>query len=437
LTPEPAASRDLRNGMTELLDQSLLHRETRAHAEGEAGRSPRFTMLETIREYGLERLAECGEGAAIRRRHAEFFLALAESRSDHDLLAAEIDNLRAALDWAVENEQAELGLRLGVALELFADARGHLAEGQRQLTRLLALPGEKNPSLRARALATTAHHAVRCGDYETAEKCAEACLSIWQTLGEREGIAAALNRLGDVAGYRGDYGTARRLHADSLAIYRELGNRRRIAMVGSNLGYALRRQGEYELARPLLEECLAMKRELGDRWGTVTIMGNLGNLARCQGDYLASRSIFEEALAIGREMDNSQIIVHAAVSLGMVALKTGHLQEAKSLYQESLAIRRETGDEPGIADCLEGLAIIAAAHASPERAVRLSARAELLRASTGSVRNEPDFKIDFERHLTALRDTMGEEAFAMAWAEGRAISLQAAISDALEEGGPI
>jgi tetratricopeptide (TPR) repeat protein len=245
-------------------------------------------------------------------------------------------------------------------------------------------------------------------------------------------MAHALKARGALAHMEGDNPTACSLVAKSQAIFRELGNRRGIASTSNNLGYIFRTQEAYEAAIPFLEESLEIHRDLGDRWNIATNLVNLGQMTRCRGDYERARTLLEEALTIGRELDNRQIIVHTNVALAMVALKQGDLERAAALCQKSLSVWRETGSLPGIGYCMELMAVLARAQGHSQRAVWLSGQASALREGRRSVGHEPDFRADYAQHLDALRRELGEEAFASAWAGGRAMSLDEAIALVLE-----
>ena len=192
----------------------------------------RFGMLETIREFGLEQLEAHGEAEGARRRHAEQYLAIAEASCEElrgprqaaglDRLAAEHDNLRAALGWAAECDP-QLGLRSAATLWRFWDMRGHLSEGRQQLDRLLALPAAQAPTAaRAQALDGQSVLARRQGDYDVAHALQQESITIRRDVGDRQGIARSLSGLGEVARARGDHDAARTLEAQGLAIMREV-----------------------------------------------------------------------------------------------------------------------------------------------------------------------------------------------------------------------
>jgi predicted ATPase/Tfp pilus assembly protein PilF len=424
------------DGLEQLRACSLVLAEEQADAM-------RFRMLETIREFALERLAAGGEGETLRRRHAEYFVALAakavpalrgrEQGLWMDHLERERDNLRAALDWSLESGEAEAGLRLGTALAPFWEMRGFLTEGRSRLGALLSSPVAADTSARAKALSAAGILACRQGDYEVARVLHEESLTLKGRLGDRTGTANSLNDLAYVADEQGDWPAARARLEEALALSREQGDRQSIARSLSNLGFVMRRQDEYAAARVLLEEALALNSEAGDLWGIATAKGNLGNLALQQGDCVTARSLFEEGMAIGRELDNRRIIVDTLVSLGLVAWKERDVLRARAVYAESLAMRRETGDKPGIADCLDGLAWAAAMQEQPARAARLLGAGQALRDATGAARRELDMRTRHDQLTAGLRGTLGEAAFAAALEEGQAMPLERAVAYAMEE----
>jgi predicted ATPase/class 3 adenylate cyclase len=292
---------DALNGMASLVDKSLLRQEEEPDGE------PRFRILETIREYGRECLEASGEMAVTRRRHANHFLGLAEAVlpalygakqiAGYDRFAQEHDNMRAALDWAAENGEVEVGLRLATALGMFWSMRGHYVQAQQHLTCLLALPGAAaRTSARASALCVAGLWPGMLGDYATARRLQEESLSIHQELGDRPGIAAALCQLGNVAFRQGDYQEARAFHEEQQAISREIGDQYGIANSLGNLAHAVYEQGDDEAARVLCGQAEVIYRELGDLRGIAHSINFFGRIAHRQRRYAEARALYEESL---------------------------------------------------------------------------------------------------------------------------------------------
>ncbi len=360
----------------------------------------RYRFLETVRQYSLERLRESGEAGVIRQRHQNWYLAQAEKAepeltgSDQgtwlNRLEVEHDNIRAALEWSMESG-VEPGLRLASALWRFWYVRGYSKEGRGWLEALLKASSGAPPVLRAQALAAAGNLAV----------------------------------LG-----RSDYAVGRSFCEESLAIWRELGDRQGIAVALSNLGLLASDHGDHASARALCEESLTIRRELGDKQGVAISLNNLGVVAYRQGDYVAACTLFHEGLAIFRELKNRQHVAMALTNLGLVTSGQSDYALARSFYAEGLAIRRELGDKRGIAYSLEGFAGLTIAQGQPEQAARLLGAADTLREAIG-VPLPPADRAEYERTIAAARSRLGEAAFAAAWAEGRVMTLEQAVGEAL------
>jgi predicted ATPase/class 3 adenylate cyclase len=423
--------------LTSLADKSLVLGE-------QVDQHFRYRLLETVRQYARERLAESGGGDAIRQRHHDFFLALAKEAESRlsgaeqsawlQCLEEEHDNLRSALEWSVVDAGADGGLRLCGALQGFWTTRGHLSEGREWCRRALEkVESGQRMEERARVLNAAGELAYYQGDFPAARARHEESLAIKRELQDRSGIAASLNSLGNVAYEQGDFVSAQALYDESLSIARELGDRWYIANLLNNLGSVALDQGNVAAARALHEECLAIKRELGDRRGIAASLNNLAIAAYDQGDYPAARALAEESLAIKREMGNRWGIAASLSVLGDAACEQGDLALARALHEEGLAIRRELGDKGRIAYSLEGLAAIVAALGSSLRAARIWGAAAHLRAEVGSPL-APIEQPQYNRRVAAARAAPGDVAvFDRAWQEGRALTLEQAIELALED----
>jgi predicted ATPase/class 3 adenylate cyclase/tetratricopeptide (TPR) repeat protein len=383
--------------MTSLADKSLVVAEQKDEHS-------RYRLLETMRQYARERLEESGGGEAIRGRHRDHFLALAEE-AEPKLLGAdqavwlqrleqEHENLRAGLDWSVVEAGSAGGLRLCGALQRFWTTRGHLSEGREWCVRVLGKAGaEERTQECAKALHAAGVLARHQSDYPAAWALHEESLAIRRQLGDPRGIANSLNNLGNVAFYQGDFVSARALYEESLVMRRELGDQGRIADSLNNLGIAALEQGEFASARALHEESLVMRRKLGDRGGIADSLNNLG----------------------------------------IAALEEGEFASARALNEESLAIARELGNRWGIVNSLEGLAPVVAALGSALRAARIWGAAERLREEIGSPL-PPNERPRYDRRVAAARAALGyDAAFDLAWQEGRALTLEQAIQLALED----
>jgi len=460
---------DVLDGVASLIDKSLLKLMEQA---GEGSEETRLLMLETIREYGLEVLAARGEEEIARRAHADYFMQLAEEAEPAlkgpqlvtwlERLEREHDNLRAALHWALEGGRAEMALRLGTPLERFWVVRGHRDEGRAFLERALAGSTGVAADVRAKALIAAARLAFIQSNYDRGEALAQESLALFRELGDRRGVALSLDRLGMAAWRRGDFSAARVLMEEDLALFREVGDQDRVAWSLFTLGLLNSKQGEYTRAcslfeeslalfrklgnkrgiaasltqlagtlfvsqgnqamiYPLLEEGLSLDREVGDKEGIAVSSLLLAWVALNQGDITTARIRVEEGLAVYREMEHREGIAESLSLLGRVEASRGDHAFARALYGESLAMAKEIGDKELIASGLEGLASVVAVQGESAWAARLWGTAEAMREAIGAPL-QPIERADYEHAVAAVRDQLGEEAFASAWAEGRAMT---------------
>jgi len=423
------------DGVTSLIDENLLRR-----VEQEVG-TVRLAMLETIREYALERLLESGEEHAVRYAHARYYLALAEEAKPRlttaeqmrwlDLLEAEHNNLRAALRWSLQIEDVETTLRLAGALWRFWYVRGHLSEGMRWLERALDLEGG-DPALRARALRGGGELSHSQGDLDRAQELCQEALAMSSQLGDEAQIADALNRLAFVIRRRGEFARARTMHQEALELYRKLDDRWGVSRSMDLLGRAAAFQGDFEASLPLLEEGLNMWRQVGDREGIAESTALIGMVALGKGNYATARRQLREAREIMDELGDPRGVAKMTVGLADVCLNDGDPAAARDLYEEALTLFQDVEDKWWISWCLEGAAEVAVCRAQPSRATRLFGAAASLRQAIGAPR-PPAFRAYCERDLAIARRQLDEAAFAEARTEGRAMGLQAAIEYALEQ----
>jgi predicted ATPase len=290
-----------------LLDKSLLQQ---TEQEGE---EPRLLILETIREYGLECLRERGELEAAQRAHVAYYLALAEEAIGHwsnveggkwiERLERDHENLRAALQWALERADAagETAVRLGLALCRFWGVHGHLSEGRIVLERALAASGRSGAAVRAKALLATFFIAWYQSDYARVEEVCEEALSLCQQLGDQRGIAYAHLGLAGVALHRHHYAAARVLAEEALAGFRGGGDTLQAAFALMALGRVASIQGEYPRANQLFEESLVLYRTLGDPGDMVWPLLYLARIAITEGEPAQAHTRLAEALALSRE----------------------------------------------------------------------------------------------------------------------------------------
>lgn len=420
-----------------LLDKSLL-REV-----GSANGEPRFVMLETLREFGLEQLEASGEGETIRRRHANFFLAFAEQAEARlesteqvqwmHQMEQEHDNLRAALEWSKgANDAEEICLRLAGTLGLFWEVRGYFSEGRERLGDVLSKGTAQGlAAARARLLARAAELAFRQSDYPATITFAQESLAISRETGDQQGITSALVKLGNAATEMGDYSTASAFLEEALVIWRQLEDKRGIARALISLGWSALRLGDYPLAKARLEESLTLSRELRDTRSMGFELAGLGEVALRQGDTRRAAQLLEESLELRRQLGNKWGVGVSLGALGWVAMREEDWPRAAARLAESLDVRREIGDKGGCAWCLEHLGEIALVQGQAEKAVRLFAAGAALRAAIHSVIDPAD-QSEYESKLNALRVELGAERFTAAWDEGGLLTLEQAVAAALE-----
>ncbi|MFL5659644.1 MAG: tetratricopeptide repeat protein [Ktedonobacteraceae bacterium] len=429
---------DVVDAVARLVDKSLLRQETQADGE------PRLLMLETIREYALERLAASGEVEALRRQHAIFFLRLseeaepkirsAEQSTWRKRLEVEQDNLRAALRWTLESQEAEIGLWLAGALLAFWRASNQDHEGRSWLEQVLAQPGAKaRTAARAKALLAAGAMTMFQGDLPQAHRLLEESIAIGREVGTagKRNLAHALAALAHVALLEGNLSAARELAGEGMQVFQEVGEAWGIALALFLLGRATGELGDPIAARLLLEESAALFRVVGDRQRLALPLNVLGLVALRQEDYPGARTHFEEALAVARETGDEQSIADALTHLGTVALRMGDYPQSAVLYQQSLALIWARGYRENIAEDLAGLAAVASLLGQPERAARLFGTVEALREESG-IRLSPLRRAEYDRTVEGIRTHLDQATFAEAWAQGRAMPLERAIVQALE-----
>ena len=461
------------DGVSSLVEQSLLQQTELAGVE------PRFMMLETIREYGLEALASSGEEEVTRYAHAAYYLALADEELVGlqitvwlDRLERNLDNVRAAVQWSlaqaesIKDEQSmELALRLCGELGYFWKVRGHVSEGRNFLERVLTLSqgGTVGPARakalqragilaavqhdddRARALleeslllfrefkdarnsAYTLRNLAEFANDEGARSLLEEAMACSREVNDKQGIASAREILGWKALSQGDYTSAHSIAEACLEAYKALDNQRGIAGSLKLLGETIFSfQGDDESASTLLEESLALYREVDDKSGIAGVLVRLGEVVLHRGDVATAHALAEESLEIHKEIGSPSGQFRSLALLAKVALRQGDYPAAHALYKESLAIAKEVRDEKAIAACLEGLANVVLVEGEPAWAAWLWGAAEAL-GNTMDRFMPPVERVPYEQAVAAARAQLGEKDFASAWTEGRAMTPEQALA---------
>ena len=422
------------DGLSSLVDKNLVHRADRTEAE------PRFAMLETIREYAIERLTDSGEQAATQRAHAAYCLVLAEE-GNPDLSPAdrarwltqcdvEIDNFRCALDWLFQTPDLDWALRLSVALFRFWDMREHLTEGRVRLETVLRLAGAGRLKERAKVSHFLGALATAQGDYPAAENFLQQGLSLYEELGDESGIAVSLNALAVSARDRGNYNAAQNNLERSLAFWRKLSDRLAIARCLHNLANVAKTRGDYARARLALREAADIFEELGDRSGGAWSVNQQGDIARAQGDMTLARGLYQHALSAFREAGDPWGSARSLTDLAYIDCEQGDHLAAHAACREALEIFASLRHRRGIARTLESSACLALAQGYAERALKLAAAAAHLRQSISApLPRAEQGKLD--QTLLPAWKSLGEGEAKRAWAEGSAMSVEHAIQYSL------
>jgi predicted ATPase/DNA-binding winged helix-turn-helix (wHTH) protein len=430
---------DVHDGVASLVDNSLLRQLE------QAGGEPRFVMLETIREYGLERLKESGELAAIQQQHAHYFLRLAEE-ADPELggaqltfwleqLEEEYDNLRAVLRWSAAHKEEETALRLVGSLWWFWYLHGHYCEGREWVNKILPRSSPKPSVYRARALIGAGVLAFLPCEYALAGDYLDQGLALARELNDRTSMALALQVLGSVAREQGHYAQAVARHRESLALWRELDDKRGIARSLNYIGFAAWLHGDFAETTACCEVALGLLREQGDKEGVVWALLNLATVAQYTAAYERATTLGEESLALSRAIGYKEGIAWSLCLLGEVLFRSRSYAHAAAMLQEGLRLQYELGDRWRVASMLESLGGLADVTGQRRQAVWLFAAAEALRETVGTPL-PPVEQPARDRHVTSLRAALSAAEFAAHWAEGRALPLDQVIACALELHAP-
>ncbi len=389
-------STNLIDRLISLVDKSLV-------LETDMGGEQRFTMLETIREYAVEKLHVHAEYEHIRTRHAAYYVYFAEQAEQAystsqqviwiNRVEQEHDNVRAAIEWTLKHGPASIALRLGGSLWRFWLMRGYLSEGRQWLRQALEHSAGCPDATRVKAVDGSGVLAMFQGDYTSAISYYEEALTLFRRLGDRVGVSDILESLGVLYIFLGDHAQAMQLHQESLAIRRTLGDVQKISSSLTNLGYIALTQADYEQAQTYTEESLAISRRGGDIQGIAISLCNLG----------------------------------------LISLKYyRNYHRAYLFYKESLDVVQEMQDKEVMMTALEGLALVAFELQEFDRAARIFSAINKLRTTFGLAPNSSSLREAFEQTMQRTREQLGEGAWASRANEGRAMMLDEAITHALQ-----
>ena len=420
--------------MSALVDKSLVQQTNIQH-------EPRFTMLETVREYALERLEKSGESERWRRRHANYFLELAEEaeRASQgplqaarlDQLEAEYDNLRATLAWSLTPQgDTQMGLQLTGALSHFWYVRKHHSESRMWLQSALERSSDATAA-RAKVLVGAGRLAWFQGELARSSLLLKESLTLYQDLGDDAGAAWALLCLGRTEISRGNRRRGETIVQESLAVLRQQGNMWAIARALIALGAGALLEDNVDRAMAKFQEALAICQDLQNAEGVALSLLYLGRAAHLRGDNAHSNTLLQESLVLFKDLGDSRGVAEVLLEMGRVAHAQGNDVRALALCRESLVLSRKLGDKSYIAFCLTALAGVIQSTGQAARAAQLFGAAEMLLESLDAVL-DPGGSLEYDSDLAAARLQLGEESFEEARAEGRSMTFEQVVAHALE-----
>ncbi len=465
------------DGITQLVDKSLVSAE-------EQDGLVRYWMLETMRQYGVSELKEQGEIEEAHRRHAAFFVNLAE-RADNglrdagqigslNLLDSEHDNLRAALGWSIDNGEADLAFHLVAAMGWYWFMRGHWGEASRWLTKVLELDSDASQIWRAKAIYRAGGLELIRGNLvgtidlveETSQNCRTQgdeeglawCLNLlgqarmWQhekideaysslsesaeifdSMENEWGVAWSLRYLGQITEFQGNYKQGAKIQRKALRGFEQMGDTWNAAHSLYLLGSAAYRNGDFQEAKLANEACQEKCRLVEDKVMAAHSLRGLAQLLLHEGKIEQAGVLFEEALEALKKIGDESCAAGATGNLADVAQRKGEFEQAALLLRQSLVSFEKLGNEDAVAETVERFALLAAATGDEERAARLLGAAETQLGGTETLSTA--FKVDRQKLVASLQNSFGDQSFKQFYAEGAAMSLQEAVAYATEELG--
>jgi predicted ATPase/DNA-binding XRE family transcriptional regulator len=387
-------------GLSALLENSLV-RPNVPPSDGDGSES-RFTMLETIRAYGLERLEVSGEGEEIRERHAYYYVALAERATPElegggqvawlERLESEHDNIRAALAWLLEHGRPQQTARLGSAIWLYWVVRGHAGEGQMWLERALA------------------------SDKLTGSERAN-------TLGAISLLLLA----------KGEIGLMTELVEEAIVEARAADDEETLNFLIIQRGYAATFRGDLDAAEEYLTGVLAAMRDRGGRWGSAPVLNALAQVALSRGDFGRAMDFLREGEALSRETGDAFMLATNLNIQATISQLEGDEERTAAVLRESVALSSALRDNWALVYGLVGLAGIDARHGQPARATRLFGAAEAMGEAASVTIAFPPARALYEQDLAIVKAQLDAEAFEASWEEGRMMPVKETVAEALVE----
>ena len=394
LPHDKPAARDVSLDLIEaLIDHSLVKRVMLESGSSEEQQEPRFYFLETIREYALRQLEASGEREAAQRRHAEYYLALAErvepnlygrdQSSAVAMLTLEQDNLRAALEWAIEGRETELAQRLCGALGMFWEARTTFQEAHRWIDVALKMPGQVTSAIRARLLMAASR------------------LALWEVACER----------------------SRELAGEALALYEALGDEAGKTHAIFQIGDTWHMQGEYVQAAPFLEQSAHRLYEMGDQRTYAFALSRLGAIAILENNFPQAWTRLNEALPLLRQYSEPGLLTVTLVYLGVLSVVQGDLKQSASYLHEGLLLAQKTGNRFMLASDLIAFGCLLGITQGPSYAAKVCSAAEALFASLNTALPVAYGPL-YNAYLSGVRSQVDESTWTAWWAEGKSLSAE-------------
>lgn len=433
-SPGPLVRAEALDLIGRLVDKSLIRVSRRSGVA-------RYYMLAVIREFAADRLTATGFTEEAARRHAHFYIGLAEEaeaqlRSVNQAewlgrLDSELDNLRAAMAWSLRTRSIGEALRLAGGLWLFCYLRGHYAEGSQWLERALALADTVPESDMAGLAPACAKANLGAGmlaflqcEYDVATARLQVALTQYKELDDTAGAALVLQRLGGVARERGDYAAAEDLHCESYDLYESLGDRSGMAWAHNHLGFVAWLRGDLEVGARRCSRARDSFRLIGDGEGLAWSLISLGTIAQYGGELVEAEDLLQESLALSQRLGYREGVAWSLNQLGIVERRRGLTERAVHLLDESLAEHRDLGDRWRSASVLEELATVAQQRGRSEYAAFLLGAADGVREVIGAPVPEIE-KADYLATRSAIEQSLDRRAFRTAWSAGRAAPLVA------------
>lgn len=434
---EPA---EVLDSLTQLVNKSLV-------ITGLQKDSIRFGLLETIRQYGREKLEESGEAATVQQIHLNYFLKLAEQAALELKGAGQISwlarleveraNLRSAFEHALSSRDLESGLRLVGALWPFWFLQSHYSEGRGWAAEILPLVAGW-PPCRSLAQVITADGdlAIDQGNFAEAQSLLAEALTMWRELGDEAGIATGLSSLVHLTIHQRNFAAAGPLLRECLELYERMGDQWGIAITRGRMGWEAWGQKDFGTARTLLQQALNQLRELGDQEELGKVLNRLGELARYEGNDREAWGYYVEALDLFHALGQTSHIAMVLFNFAFILQHEGNFRRSGEMLWEGLdLLLQKKGTRIFVHTSLVGLGCLAALRKEAELAARLFGAAENYARKTGDSLDLAD-QVDYDRNLQLLKSLLDEASLARAWDEGRELTIEQALAFAKPLAGP-